>query len=113
MHSQIYREKYVEFLKTNFPSIPMTANKKIFYKFAKIGQQLIDLHLLNNMPNDNEIKVRGDFNKPFQIAKINPPSMVEPTTLRILTTDKKEIFFENISTEIYEFEIGSYRPIEK
>ncbi|MDR1554237.1 MAG: N-6 DNA methylase, partial [Prevotellaceae bacterium] len=52
LHSKRYREKYVEFLKTDFPAVPMTTHKETFDKYATLGQKLIDLHLLKT-PVDN------------------------------------------------------------
>ena len=112
MHSSIYREKYIEFLKTDFPSVPMTQNESVFEQFAKLGQQLIDLHLLKNIPTDKEIKVNGELSKPCKIIKIVPPTEIE-SVLKLVTVDKNFISFENVTVEIYNFEIGSYKPLDK
>ena len=111
MHSPIYRKKYLEFLKTDFPAVPMTKNEKVFKQFAELGTKLIDLHLLKNIPNDNEIKVTGDI-KLCKIEKISSPTEMDPV-LQIETTDQDFIYFNNVTLDIYNFEIGAYKPIEK
>ena len=118
MHSPIYREKYIEFLKIDFPAIPMTLNKEMFEQFSKLGTQLIDLHLLQNIPADNEIKVLGNFDNPCRITKIEPPKKgthSDDSKLKLITSNIKDnlIIFENITADIYYFEIGSYKPVEK
>jgi len=61
LHCPLYRQKYLEFLKTDFPAIAFTQNEKIFYDYQNLGQKLIDFHLLKNLPDDREIKVSFDF----------------------------------------------------
>jgi len=111
MHSPIYRKKYLEFLKVDFPSVPFTKNKDIFFKYAKLGQQLIDLHLMKYIPDDK--KIRAEYNSnltfPFVIDKI----VYEDDTFYLHTTTKELIKITGISKEIHDFEIGSYKPIEK
>ena len=36
-YSNIYREKYAEFLKIDFPRVPFTADYKVFSKMADFG----------------------------------------------------------------------------
>jgi predicted helicase len=115
LHSPIYRKKYFEFLKTDFPAIPMTKNKETFSKYMKLGKKLIDLHLLNNLPDDKSIKVslggaKGDFiidKLIFANNKIN---------LSVSSANKSStgglITFETISPDIFDFEIGSRKPID-
>jgi len=89
--------------------VPVTTDKSIFEKYAKIEQKLIDLHLLNDKPKDTTIKVKGNIDESFIIDKI----VYENKILYLHTTDNKKITFEGITEEIYNFEIGSYKPIDK
>jgi len=123
LYSPIYRTKYLEFLKTDFPAVPMTKDKKSFRKYVKLGQKLIDLHLFKEIPND--IEIRANFGKNnfvneipdngFVVEKIN----YENNTLFLyFVADKEnynlqELNIDGVTTEIYNFEIGSYKPIEK
>lgn len=45
---KIYREKYLDFLKIDFPKIPFTKDKNTFKNLSKLGLKLINLHLLKN-----------------------------------------------------------------
>jgi len=126
LHSKIYREKYIEFLKTDFPAVPMTTNAEIFEKYAKLGQQLIDFHLLRtdvaskdvastdvarNVHTDNEIRVNFDFEGDFVIEKIEHDG--KTLTLTGLQNPVRVVRIAGVTNEIYNFEIGSYKPIEK
>ena len=46
LHSNAYREKYGEFLGTDFPHIPMPSDTGLFVDLAQLGRSLIALHLL-------------------------------------------------------------------
>lgn len=41
-----YREKYLDFLKIDFPKIPFVESKEKFLALSELGQELIDLHLM-------------------------------------------------------------------
>ncbi|GBU24058.1 DNA methyltransferase [Fibrobacteria bacterium R8-3-H12] len=109
LHSPSYRKKYIEFLKTDFPAVPFAQNKTEFEKLAKLGQKLIDLHLLKNLPDDKEIKTSNIPQTNFTIESIHHSN----DQLILHTTQKQNISFSGITSKIYDFEIGSYKPIDK
>ena len=45
-HSPTYREHYAEFLKIDFPRLPLTSNADLFRKLCKLGNRLVGLHLM-------------------------------------------------------------------
>jgi len=48
LYSNIYRIKYAEFLKIDFPRIPLTKDCKMFSKMHRYGKRLVDLHLFRS-----------------------------------------------------------------
>ncbi|MEK6546402.1 MAG: type ISP restriction/modification enzyme, partial [Nitrospinota bacterium] len=58
-YSNIYRTKYAEFLRIDFPRIPFTKDYKLFIKMAEYGERLVDLHLLKDPPLVPPL-IRGD-----------------------------------------------------
>ncbi len=48
LYAPAYRTKYAEFLKSDFPRIPFTADAKLFRKLAALGEKLVALHLLKS-----------------------------------------------------------------
>ncbi|GHT43989.1 hypothetical protein AGMMS49965_18870 [Bacteroidia bacterium] len=110
LHSASYRTKYIEFLKTDFPAVPMATNEAQFRQYASLGQQLIDLHLLKNVPDDADIRVSlGGVDGFFTIKSISHRGEM----LYLETTEGKTIAYSGVPQAAYDFEIGSYRPIEK
>ena len=51
LHSKSYREKYMEFLKVDFPKIPYPKNFDDFSYYSKYGNILRTLHLFRNIPS--------------------------------------------------------------
>ncbi|WP_306180628.1 type ISP restriction/modification enzyme [Campylobacter jejuni] len=107
---KIYREKYFDFLKIDFPKIPFTKDKNTFKNLSKLGLKLINLHLLKNDELDfnvGEALFKDIKNKNFKIQKIK------------YNKDTKELFineslyFTKVSPEIYEFKIGGYAVLDK
>lgn len=107
---KFYREKYLDFLKIDFPKILFVENKKTFKNLSKLGLKLINLHLLKNNELDfnvGEALFKDIKNKNFKIQKIK------------YNKDTKELFineslyFNKVSPEIYEFKIGGYAVLDK
>ena len=55
LYSNIYREKYNEFLKIDFPRIPFTKDYEKFLQLGELGHRLADLHLLKSAELENVI----------------------------------------------------------
>lgn len=105
-----YRKKYLEYLKIGFPRVNFEVSESEFETFAKIGQKLIDLHLLKNIPNDESIALKfsdkADKQKPnFTLEK---PRFVDD---KIILNDDLEIV--GIAKSIFEFSIGGYKVLDK
>ena len=47
-HSPTYRSRYAEFLKGDFPRIPLTRNVDLFRQLGEWGEQLVGLHLMKS-----------------------------------------------------------------
>ncbi len=47
-HSPTYRQRYAEFLKIDFPRVPLTSNLELFRKLCILGEELVALHLLES-----------------------------------------------------------------
>lgn len=105
-----YRKKYLEYLKIGFPRVNFEVSESEFETFAKIGQRLVDLHLLKNIPNDESIALKfsdkADKQNPnFTLEK---PRFVDD---KIMLNDDLEIV--GIAKSIFEFSIGGYKVLDK
>ncbi|WP_302272168.1 type ISP restriction/modification enzyme [Brachyspira aalborgi] len=104
LYSPTYRENYKEDLKYDYPRIPFTKDKKIFDRLQKLGEELIDLHLLKKVPQSNAGYPNKGEHKIFY-SKYNEEKK------RLYINEKQ--YFENVKKEVYNYSIGGYKPIEK
>ncbi len=107
LHSPTYRKKYAEFLKFDFPRIPFTDDSAKFKTLSKLGWQLIQTHLLNEIPQGKEYEN-------LAIYMGSGENIVEKTNY---SNGKlyinKEQYFDNIPEQVYEFKIGAYQVLHK
>jgi predicted helicase len=107
LYSNTYREKYAEFLKIDFPRIPFTKNDELFHEMSKLGSELIELHLLKHKAlNKPALKY---FGKGKDDAIVKP--RYDEENERVYINDQK--FFENVSAEVWNYQIGGYQVMEK
>ena len=68
---------------------------------------------MRHIPKDADIReeYEGEIVN-FVIAKITPPTASSPR-LVLQTTDGKEISFHGVTPALYQFQIGSYAPVDK
>lgn len=95
-----YREKYLDFLKIDFPKIPFTKDKNTFKNLSKLGLKLVNLHLLKNDELDfnvGEALFKDIKNKNFKIQKIKYNKHTKELFIN------KSLYFSEVSLEIYEF----------
>lgn len=106
LYSNIYREKYNEFLKIDFPRIPFTKDFDLFKKASKIGQELVELHLLKSTKLQ---KTKASF--PTVGDSIIQKREYNAKEKRIYINDKQ--YFQNIEAEIWNYYIGGYQVLDK
>jgi predicted helicase len=104
LHSPSYRERYVDFLKSNFPRVPKAKDSNQFWQIVGLGARLRKLHLLD----DHEL------NNLVTTYPVNGPSAVE----RVAFNDNKvwindTQYFGNVSKVVWDFYVGSYQPAQK
>ncbi len=104
LYSNIYRLKYSEFLKRDFPRIPFTKNYKLFIKLGKLGKELAELHTLES----------SELNETITFIAVNGNNKVE----KLIYEDEKvwinkEQYFDNVKDEVWQYQIGGYQVCEK
>lgn len=104
LHSPSYRERYKEFLKVDFPRIPLPTSESEFVRLAQIGQQLIDLHM---MRNTQCWKCDTTFPEPGS----QQIDMLKWKDKQVWIN--KQQYFGNVPEEVWNFYIGGYQPAQK
>jgi predicted helicase len=105
-----YRSRYGEFLKRDFPRIPLTSNRKLFDALVKSGEELIGLHTMETtLSRITKFDVAGSS----EVVKVRfaPDAAEGSKTGRVHINDVQ--FFDNVPTAVWETHIGGYRVAEK
>ncbi|MGI9070098.1 MAG: type ISP restriction/modification enzyme [Bryobacteraceae bacterium] len=106
VYSPTYRQRYIEFLRTDFPRVPVTGNKSLFKALVKKGAELVALHLMTSKRLDslftgfpkkgsNEIGT-VDYSEDNQRIWINGTQ-----------------YFEKVPAVVWNFYVGGYQVCEK
>lgn len=107
-HSPSYRTRYAEFLKRDFPRLPLPPDRHAFDTAAAVGKKLVALHLLEDpalddsdvtypIAGNNEVtKVRVRYDAAEQRVYINPNQ-----------------YFGEVPEDAYRHKIGGYQPAQK
>jgi len=104
-HSPTYRERYAEFLKIDFPRLPLTSDLGLFRALAEKGEELLALHLMESPELDHPIAK-------FPITGSNEVEKVRYAEDGRVYINKTQ-YFEGVEPEVWGFHIGGYQVLEK
>ena len=106
LHSPSYRKRYFEFLRSDFPRVPLASNPDLFRDLARLGGELVALHLLES---PTLAKPVGDF-----IGGRNPEVEKISWSKNTVWIDKAQtIGFKGVSEDVWKFHIGGYQVCHK
>jgi len=108
-HSPTYRSRYAEFLKMDFPRLPLTSDVKLFGKLCNLGAELVSLHLLES-PALHNPPVRYPVSGNDIVAK-GYPKYVPRDVGRVYINPEQ--YFEPVGQEVWEFHVGGYQVCQK
>ncbi len=111
LHSPVYREKYNEFLKTDFPRVPYPASADEFRRLAGLGSELRQIHLMEHSALKGMITdylYNGEGNN--IVEKVRWESLSENVG-RVWINGTQ--YFDNVPLTAWEFYIGGYQPAQK
>ena len=111
LHSPAYRERYKEFLKTDFPRVPYPTDKNLFGKLVKLGGELRALHLMESPALAQLVTgypASGDnivVQPQYQITDF------KNRTGKVYINQTQ--YFEDVPEIAWNFYIGGYQPAQK
>lgn len=105
-HSPTYRTRYAEFLKMDFPRLPLTSDKELFKALTKKGADLVSLHLM-------ESPLLNNFITKYPVAGSNMVDKVSYDESNQRVYINKTQCFEGVPPEVWNFHIGGYQVAHK
>jgi hypothetical protein len=125
LHSPAYRQRHIEFLRTEFPRIPIPGSRKVFDALAKVGAELVAWHLLEHQDAINIVagsaRSAGStawFGTDFSLVKVAEKSR-ELADVQGTVDKVGKVFinatsgFANVHQSIWQHTIGGYQVLHK
>jgi hypothetical protein len=127
LHSPTYRSRYAEFLKIDFPRIPLPCGPEVFDALVPLGAELVALHLVESPRLDTPMTrfvgsgVQGSGSSgglDFSDDEVQLGPRVEKVTYtpknQTVWIDKAQTQgFQGVPEEVWKFHIGGYQVCEK
>jgi predicted helicase len=108
-HSPTYRSRYAEFLKIDFPRLPLTSDPGLFRSLCELGRGLVALHLLEEHPaQETRFPIAGD-GAVEAVRYAEPGQGSDAGRVWINKTQ----YFEGVPPEIWAFHVGGYQVCQK
>jgi predicted helicase len=124
-HSPTYRSRYAEFLKIDFPRLPLTTKRPLFRALCGLGTELVGLHLMEQHgPPLARFEQEGDsvvdkvrYTDEIAAASASQPPRNDDQSQVAHGAGKVWInqtqYFEGVPREVWEFHIGGYQVCHK
>jgi predicted helicase len=106
LHSPAYRARYAEFLKRDFPRVPLTPDKVTFDALAQLGGALIDLHLLRD-PALNTPSCKYPVGGDHRVERVEYDEKAQ----RVWINGAQ--YFEPVPPEVWAYRVGGYQVCPK
>jgi hypothetical protein len=106
LYSPTYRKRYDDFLKIDFPKVPLPSDLEKFKNLSELGKELVELHLLTH-PSLSETEIG------FPVSGLNTVEKVRYDEENRRVYFNKEQYFSGVSKAVWEYRIGAYQVAEK
>ncbi len=111
LHSTRYRSEYAEFLKSDFPRVPLPKSEAQFKSLASLGEALVEYHLLNPQKFAKLKLTLAGKDVADEANRVIEKPMFDERENRVYIN--KAIYFEGVEKEVWLFQIGGYQVISK
>ncbi len=122
-HSPTYRKRYAEFLKIDFPRVPLTSDKRLFWKLVALGRELVALHLLESEEVDflettfpkkgSDMVENVRYVEPGVLLAAVEPGAHHSAKSKGRVYINSDQYFDGVKPEWWEFHIGGYQVLQK
>ncbi len=110
LYTPSYRTRYADFLKRDFPRIPLTRNRELFGRLVTIGRELIALHTMDSvLPRVTTFDVAGS--NEVEKVRYAPPEAAAGEAGRVYINAAQ--YFGGVPQAVWDMHIGGYRVAEK
>jgi predicted helicase len=112
-HSPTYRSRYAEFLKIDFPRVPLTSNDTLFRQLGELGEELVGLHLMKSKKIQRIECDTATFIEQGGSRTVNPGHPKYDEATQSVVINKQGDRFTEIPLEVWNFHVGGYQVLAK
>jgi len=129
-HAPTYRARYAEFLKIDFPRLPLTSDVDLFRALCALGQRLVALHLMESFSKTvvpsfpvkgNNVVEKVEYQEPRGQAELTevpvPMGVIGAIGQTEQTEDRvyinKTQYFGGVPSDVWDFHVGGYQVCHK
>jgi predicted helicase len=106
LYSTIYREKYADYLRIDFPRIPVTKDRELFMEMSELGKALAQIHLMESpeiSETESKFEKEGDnIVKEYSYSGESKRVYID-----------KDQYFSKIDKEVWDYEMCGYKVLQK
>lgn len=135
LYAPSYRTRYAEFLKLDFPHVPVTSDRILFTRLCQRGERLVALHTLREPATDDVSFDQPGSNVVEQVVYAPPQAALKATKRDSAATDpaqqlsppppsfavgptgrvyiNRTQYFEGVTPAVWQFRIGGYQVAER
>ena len=115
-HSATYRALYLDLLRLDFPRIPLPGSAELFCNLARLGSEIVALHLMESPSLEHLITTYSGPKNP-EVGRVSWSG--DTVWLNAVATRKGQpttpgsIGFLGVPEAVWNFQIGGYQVCEK
>jgi predicted helicase len=115
LHCPSYRQRYAEFLKSDFPHIPYPNDQETFWNLSKYGGKLRRVHLLIDSDVDEFMTAypKGGDNRVARSINEGDYVLTDTETGIGQVWINDQQYFDGVPKTAWDFYIGGYQPARK
>ena len=116
LHSPSYRERYSEALRVDFPRVPLTPGRQMFWELVALGQELVGVQLMESAKLDSSLCLYKGPNGP-EVQRVSWSNdtvwLNAPATKTGQPAKPGDVGFRCVPEAVWNFHIGGYQVCEK
>ena len=111
LHSPVYRQRYADYLKSDFARVPLPASRELFETLVPLGAELVALHLLDAgavpiLADPKSVRLAGHGE-----ARVAHAPTFDANLGRVTISPSR--WFEAVPDAAWSFHVGGYQPAQK
>ncbi|HXN52998.1 MAG TPA: type ISP restriction/modification enzyme [Candidatus Acidoferrum sp.] len=101
-YSPSYRSRYEDFLRRDFPRLPLTSDLALFSELARKGRELISIHVMDSAR-------LNEFATDFSAKGSNKVEAISYDPHKQRVSINSQQYFGSVSEDVWDFTIGGYQ----